>query len=559
MFRRKVGRLSTFALLAVLLASFFAFAPINPIETKAQPPCLLRTDWPIYIVRYGDTLGRIAQRYRTTLWTLMSANCLTNANRIYVGQRLYVPPFGPRPSPTSPNPGPGFNIPITFQLFENGFMVFRADKGDIWVFGGTGQYFRNFAPAVYGPLPDNPVPDPTPAFRIRPIMGFGKVWGNFPEVRAFLGWGVESERSFISFYQPAVYPNLFTVTLPGNRTVRVFRNAYGVNNWLFLSGGIQTPTPIPVTLTPIPPTVTPGTGTTGASYQLFENGIMLYRADLGAIYVLVNDGRFFPFSPAQYGGLPDNPVTRPTPPGRYRPIFGFGKVWGNNWYIRASVGWAVTPETGYVATVQQPNGDLLLMSLPDTRRIRFLFTNITWTFADGTLPPLKAVSDVGQEGESGQPTPTAIPTDIQPLPTIVPTFTPVPTEPGPNPTIQTSAAFQSFQNGFMVWRADTREIWVFYGGNAGVITRFGPGMYEGMPDNPVGEEAPAGYIKPISGFGRVWGNYPEVRNGLSWATTGEAPYTLTLEQIGTSNDGPIYKMTLPSGASVTINGNTWNL
>lgn len=43
-----------------------------------------------YIVQAGDTLGRIAARYGTTVSNLMRLNGLTNPDRIWVGQRLKV-------------------------------------------------------------------------------------------------------------------------------------------------------------------------------------------------------------------------------------------------------------------------------------------------------------------------------------------------------------------------------------------------------------------------------------------------------------------------------------
>lgn len=53
--------------------------------------CFIRTDWPIYVVRVGDTLLRIAQRTGSTVTELAYANCLPNANLVYVGQQLRVP------------------------------------------------------------------------------------------------------------------------------------------------------------------------------------------------------------------------------------------------------------------------------------------------------------------------------------------------------------------------------------------------------------------------------------------------------------------------------------
>jgi LysM repeat protein len=62
--------------------------------------CTPRTDWPVYIVHRGDTLYQISRRVGASLSQLMTANCLSNANRIYVGQRLYVPQL-----PTGTNTG----------------------------------------------------------------------------------------------------------------------------------------------------------------------------------------------------------------------------------------------------------------------------------------------------------------------------------------------------------------------------------------------------------------------------------------------------------------------
>ncbi|MBX3086530.1 MAG: LysM peptidoglycan-binding domain-containing protein [Anaerolineae bacterium] len=542
-------RKSHYLKLLVLLVALFTttFAPVNMIESHAQPPCYYRADWPIYIVRYGDTLSKIAQRYRTTAWTLTSANCLNNPNYVYVGQRLRVPPGTPPPPPTQPQPQPGYYIPITYQTFEGGLMLFRADNGDIWVFGGNGLYYRSFPAYVYGGLPDNPVRDNPPTWRLKPIMGFGKVWGNYPEVRNMLGWGTESERSWNMFYQPEAYPNLFTVTLAGNNRIRVFRNTYGINNWLYVQGG-PPPTPIPVTPTFTP---VPGPIQVGASYQLFENGLMIWRGDTGTIYVLVNDGRFYEFSLSQYGNLPDNPVQARTPINRVRPQFGFGRVWGNNWYIRLAVGWGVSSEQGYTSTLKQPSPSTLSVSLPDKREVALDRSVQTWKFTDGTLPPLSQVT-ISEDGSDG-----TIPT-TEPLPTSepLPTTTPQPTT---TLLVQTQAAFQTFQNGFMIWRADTSEIWVFYGNGAGKLVRYSSVSYEGLPDNPVTDAAPDGLSSPVSGFGKVWGNFPDVRAGLGWGTAPEMGYTMNVEQIGVSSDGPILKMTIPSGAAITVNADNWNL
>ena len=76
---------------------------------------------------------------------------------------------------------------------------------------------------------------------------------------------------------------------------------------------------------------------------------------------------------------------------------------------------------------------------------------------------------------------------------------------------------------------------------------------------PVTDAAPDGLTMPVSGFGKVWGNFPDVRTGLGWATAAEQGYTANIEEMGMSSDGTIYKMTIPSGASITINADNWNL
>jgi|GEM_PF-4018010 len=61
--------------------------------------CSPRTDWSTYTVVSGDTLSRIAVRGSTTVDTLVSGNCLSNANLISPGQVLRVPFAVIAPSP----------------------------------------------------------------------------------------------------------------------------------------------------------------------------------------------------------------------------------------------------------------------------------------------------------------------------------------------------------------------------------------------------------------------------------------------------------------------------
>ena len=59
-----------------------------------------------YVVQRGDTLSAIALRHGVTVWALVQANGLSNANLIYAGQRLTIPgtsAIAPSPSPAAAN------------------------------------------------------------------------------------------------------------------------------------------------------------------------------------------------------------------------------------------------------------------------------------------------------------------------------------------------------------------------------------------------------------------------------------------------------------------------
>jgi LysM repeat protein len=48
-----------------------------------------------YVVRPGDTLAKIAMRFRTNMWAIVRANNIANPHLIYVGQRFYIPKAAP--------------------------------------------------------------------------------------------------------------------------------------------------------------------------------------------------------------------------------------------------------------------------------------------------------------------------------------------------------------------------------------------------------------------------------------------------------------------------------
>lgn len=76
----------------------------EPTETCGPP-----SGWVLYLVRRGDTLFNLSQRFRVSISQLQFANCLGSSTTIRIGQRLYVPfipPTPPLPTEASATPTP---------------------------------------------------------------------------------------------------------------------------------------------------------------------------------------------------------------------------------------------------------------------------------------------------------------------------------------------------------------------------------------------------------------------------------------------------------------------
>ena len=80
----------------------------------------------------------------------------------------------------------------------------------------------------------------------------------------------------------------------------------------------------------------------------------------------------------------------------------------------------------------------------------------------------------------------------------------------------------------MVWRSDTREIYVLYDDGSYEICE--DTWQEGDPIDVPGTP-PAGLYAPVRGFGNLYANRPDLRERLGWATTAEAGYTMTVETV----------------------------
>jgi hypothetical protein len=92
-----------------------------------------------------------------------------------------------------------------------------------------------------------------------------------------------------------------------------------------------------------------------AAYQPFERGHMVWRSGTGEIWVLYDDGRFETHADTWSEGQPVD-VPEAPPEGLMAPVRGFGKLWAGRPEIRATLGWATAPESGYTMLVESMRG-----------------------------------------------------------------------------------------------------------------------------------------------------------------------------------------------------------
>jgi hypothetical protein len=101
-------------------------------------------------------------------------------------------------------PLPKYGISTTFavQHFEHGHMIHQTTRSEgshgsvniykaIYVIydDGTAQRFAD----NYAEGDVNPTPEPAPSGLVTPVLGFGKVWREQPQVRERLGWATAPE------------------------------------------------------------------------------------------------------------------------------------------------------------------------------------------------------------------------------------------------------------------------------------------------------------------------------------------------------------------------------
>lgn len=121
----------------------------------------------------------------------------------------------------------------------------------------------------------------------------------------------------------------------------------------------------------------------------------------------------------------------------------------------------------------------------------------------------------------------------------------------PDTQISTEVATQSFQDGTMLWRKDTREIYVLY--NSGFLGRaLDTWAGEALPQ----ETPPSGLQQPQLGFGKAWLDNPAIRQALGWASSSEIHYQSFIETVTNAYPGPsddFLYVTLSTGQVIWIN------
>ena len=307
--------------------------------------------------------------------------------------------------------------------------------------------------------------------------------------------------------------------------------------------------------------------------QPFEGGLLLWRADRREIIALLDDGR--------WRGYPDTfDESEPSEAKPGEPIRGFGKLWREHLDLRVSLGAPVAPEQAMGGAAQRFQEGLLLWT--PNRFIYVLYADGSWErYADSyheptatptttptATPTPSFVEATRTPSPSATASPTATPGTATPPPGTTGTTLPTPragtSTPTPTPTATpalpecqlypirgfglvyrespemaarlgcaraeeapVALARQSFERGLMLWRADTREIFVFRRDGTWSVHEdtWQEGDLLADPGTP-----PAGLSAPVRGFGKLWRQSPEIRQAVGWATAAEEPLPGALQQ-----------------------------
>jgi hypothetical protein len=202
------------------------------------------------------------------------------------------------------------------------------------------------------------------------------------------------------------------------------------------------------------------------------------------------------------------------------------------------------------------SGLLLLGIVGAVLGYRYSFVSLTTAPTANALVSPEEELEVLVSSETETPVPaTAKPTNTprafstpRPTPTTRPSSTPLPPSPTPctlavdsrfaaawnqytdqlgcplNQAHTHEAATQGFERGALLWRIKPDQVYVMY--NSGQLEFYPMSAYpESVRQNPPGGDPsinpPAGFQQPVRGFGLIWRDNPQVREGVGWALEGE--------------------------------------
>lgn len=117
--------------------------PVVPTANPGSPTATPAPAGGTYTVQRGDTLGRIATRFNTTVQAIASLNGIANPNRIFAGQVLKIPGGGTtptQPTPVVPVSTPG--VPVVSgtnytQMLAAAYAAIKRVNSNILVISGA--------------------------------------------------------------------------------------------------------------------------------------------------------------------------------------------------------------------------------------------------------------------------------------------------------------------------------------------------------------------------------------------------------------------------------------
>lgn len=128
------------------------------------------------------------------------------------------------------------------------------------------------------------------------------------------------------------------------------------------------------------------------------------------------------------------------------------------------------------------------------------------------------------------------------------------------PPFVAGVSYQEFESGFMIWRSDTNEIYVFY--DDGAAAYFLEQDYAQLDPPDLDEMPPLDRQAPSSGFGKVWANAPGVRDKIGWALGEEQGYNTTFQRVAVTRiprPEYVFFFTLPDGEVLGTGYGRWQI